>query len=158
MTFLPSKILNDRIDQLEVKMVEDFAVVDCPLSHTFTKGLYIRQVFIPANTLATSEIHKTQHPFTISKGRVLISEGNGEWVEVWAPYTGITQPGTRRVVCALEDTIWTTYHACRSITGKEDELGADDKELIINKIKSKIIQKHSNKALNEIKKNKICLS
>lgn len=158
MTCLPNKILNDRIDQLEVKMVANFAVIDCPLSHLFAKGMYIRQVFIPANSLLTSEVHKTQHPFTISKGRVLISDGNGEWVEVWAPYTGITQPGTRRVVCALEDTVWTTFHAIKTITGKENDLSVDDKELIINTIESKIILKHTNKALNKIKKQNLCLS
>jgi hypothetical protein len=30
---------------------------------------------------------------------------------VEAPYFGITEPGTRRVLVMLEDTVWTTFHA-----------------------------------------------
>ena len=149
---------NDAIDQLEAEIVGGLAPVVCPITHLFAKGMYVRQIMLPKGVLATSKIHKTQHPFTISKGSVLINEGDGNWIEAIAPFTGITQPGTRRVVYAVEDTIWTTYHAYKTITGKENSLSNEEKEAISDRIEGRIIQKHNNKALNAIKKSKIWLS
>jgi hypothetical protein len=31
-------------------------------------------------------------------------------VRLRAPYTGITTPGTQRIIYIHEDTIWTTFH------------------------------------------------
>lgn len=86
---------------------------NCQLVHRFTPGLYVRELTMPAGSIITSEIHRTEHPFTISKGRVSVA-----WVDVdgthvrefAAPYTGVTMPGTRRVLFIHEETIWTTYH------------------------------------------------
>jgi len=83
---------------------------DCPVVHRFTPGLYVREITMPAGTLITSMMHKTEHPFVISKGSVkVISENEGP-VTYTAPYCGITKPGTRRVLCVLTDTVWTTFH------------------------------------------------
>jgi hypothetical protein len=87
----------------------------------------------------TSKIHKTQHPFTISKGRVMVCIDAGEWVEYEAPYTGITQAGTRRVLYVVEDCVWTTYHLNPSNT--ED----------LQEIEDRIIEKHENPFINNIK-------
>jgi hypothetical protein len=105
------KRVNDkRIDELELKMATEFPMVDCPLVHRFTNGMYIREIFMPKGTLITSKIHKTQHPFTVSKGVVSVKIDSGEWQTIEAPYTGITQAGTRRVLLIHEDCVWTTYH------------------------------------------------
>lgn len=85
--------------------------VEMPVTHRFTPGMYIREIFIPAGTLLTSAIHKTEHPFVISKGRIAVISENEGRVIYEAPFTGITQPGTRRVLHAETDTIWTTFHA-----------------------------------------------
>lgn len=85
--------------------------VDCPVRHAFTPGLYIREITMPAGTVVTSAIHKTRHPFIISKGRVrVVSETEGA-VEYEAPHRGITEPGTRRLLLVIEETVWTTFHA-----------------------------------------------
>lgn len=100
---------HEAVDGLEVGMMQHQAV-ELPLVHRFTPGLYIREIFMPAGTLLTSKIHKTEHPYTISKGRVRVLTEESGWVELRAPHTGVTKPGTRRVLYILEDTIWTTYH------------------------------------------------
>lgn len=83
---------------------------DLPVVHRFAPGVYCREIHIPAGVMATSAVHKSTHLFTISQGRIrVISETEGA-VEYAAPYTGITEPGTRRMVLALEDVVWTTYH------------------------------------------------
>lgn len=84
--------------------------VEMPLTHRFTPGLYVREIFMPAGTIVVSRIHKTQHPFVISKGDCEVwSPGTG-WQRLRAPHTGITLPGTQRLLLIHEDTIWTTFH------------------------------------------------
>ncbi len=131
----PKKLL----DELELAMSE-FPIQECPLNHTFVEGMYIREIFMPKGTLITSKIHKTRHPYEITKGKVLVRINEEEWEHLEAPYMGITESGTRRVLYILEDTLWTTYH----LTDKKtvDEVEAD------------IIEKHDNPLLSEDIKNK----
>jgi hypothetical protein len=51
-----------RIDLLEMAMLETCAVIELPIVHRFTPGLYIREIFMPAGALVTSKIHKTEYP------------------------------------------------------------------------------------------------
>lgn len=81
----------------------------CPLAHHFAPGLYAREILIPQGVLIVGKIHKHAHVNTISKGHVLVATEQG-LIEFVAPYTFISQPGTKRVVLALSETIWTTYH------------------------------------------------
>jgi hypothetical protein len=97
------------VDALEQEMAKR-PPLDCPLVHRFTPGLYVREIFMPADSLITSKIHKTEHPFVVSKGRCLVWIDGIGWQLIEAPYTGITKPGTRRVLLILEDTVWTTFH------------------------------------------------
>jgi len=84
---------------------------EAPLKHVFTPGLYTRTIFMPANLFVTSMIHRTEHPFMVSKGVCLVYiEGKNEWKKISAPYLGITKAGTRRLLMILEDTIWSTFH------------------------------------------------
>ena len=110
------------IDKVEKGLIE-YAPAECPLVHRFTKGMYIREIFIPKGTLLTSMKHKTEHPFVISKGEIAVMSANENKVIYKAPFTGITKPQTRRVLYAIEDTIWTTFH----VTDKTniDEIGAE---------------------------------
>lgn len=80
-----------------------------PVEHIFAPGLYARQMRIPGGGLIVGKIHRHAHVNTISKGRVwVITEFGKE--ELVAPVTFVSQPGTKRVVLAQEDTVWTTYH------------------------------------------------
>lgn len=99
------------IDELEAAIVaSDKPRVECPITHRFTPGLYIREILIPAGTLLTSMEHRFEHPFVISKGRIeVFSEAEGA-VTYEAPHCGITKPGTRRGLLAITDTVWTTFH------------------------------------------------
>lgn len=133
---------DSRIDELEAAMLNNFDVVECPLKHTFTPGLYIRQIFMPKDSVITSKIHKTEHPFIVSKGVVSVSIDAGEWQLIEAPYSGITKPGTRRILWVHEDTIWTTIHANPD---NENEF----------EIEERIIEKHENPLLNNKEKERL---
>ena len=90
--------------------------VEMPLKHIFTPGLYTRQILMRAGTLATTRIHLTEHPFIVSMGVASVWSHETGWVKISAPHLGITKPGTRRVIFAHEDTVWTTFH----VTDKTD--------------------------------------
>jgi len=97
------------IDGLQVELA-NLPQVDCPLVHRFTPGLYVREIFMPRGTFIVSKVHKTEHPYTISKGRVAVwTEADGV-LQLTAPFTGVTKPGTRRLLFIHEDCVWTTYH------------------------------------------------
>jgi hypothetical protein len=105
----PRKEIDDRLDKLEVQLSQQ-PQIDCPLLHYFTPGLYIREIFMPTGALIISKIHNTEHPFVISKGSAYVKVNDWHWELLEAPYTGITYPGTRRVLYIEEDCVWTTFH------------------------------------------------
>ncbi len=132
------KTANERIDAVELALTE-FEPVECPLTHVFTPGIYTRQIFMPAGSLITSKIHKTRHPFFVLQGKVSVyTEKDGEII-IEAPYSGITEPGTRRVLFIWEDCIWTTVHA------------NPDNETV-EQIEDRIIEKYDNPLLSEEQK------
>jgi len=137
----------NQIDEAEALLVQ-LPKVECPLKHIFTPGLYIREIFMPAGTLLTSKIHKTEHPFVVSKGKLnVLLDGKMEFIE--APYRGVTKPGTRRVLYIIEDTIWTTFHPLPYITGQENDLSEEDILKITDSIEAEIIEFHDNPLLDE---------
>lgn len=82
---------------------------DCPVKHHFAPGNYAREIFIPARTLVVGKIHKHSHVNVISKGRVSVATKSGI-VELEAPCTFVSEPGTKRAVLAITDVVWTTIH------------------------------------------------
>lgn len=135
-----SKEFNKRFDELEAAIAnslgngtEQHQIV---IEHIFAPGLYLRKMFMPRNTILTSKIHKTEHPYIVSLGIVRIwSQEYPDGVEVFAPYTGITHKGTRRLILAYEDTFITTVHA--------NPDNCQDMDLL----ERRIIKKHINKML-----------
>jgi len=155
---------DDRLDELEVALLENCEPVHCLTTHMFTDGMYIREIFMPAGSLITSKVHKTEHPYIVSYGKVAVSIDGDDWDEITAPYTGITKPGTRRVLYIIEDCIWTTFHRVDDMKSEYNDLNDDEKENIVKEIEEKILEPHINyltgtdikteylKALEETKK------
>jgi len=106
--------------------------------------MYIREIFMPAGSLITSKVHKTEHPYIVSYGKVAVSIDSNDWIEITAPYTNITKPGTRRVLYILEDCIWTTFHRIDGMKSEYNELNDDEKENIVKEIEEKILEPHVN--------------
>lgn len=107
-------VVNPRVDELEAALVKMTPAV-LRRRDQFVKGMYIRTLIMPAGSIVTGEIHLTEHPWVMLRGRMLVHDvdENGEWThtEIVAPASGITRPGARRVAEVLEETEWTTYHA-----------------------------------------------
>lgn len=115
--------LHDRIDAAELFLVEQGWRMCGPgenpdgieIVHRFTPGLYTRECRMQAGHLFISKIHKSEHPFVISAGDVSVFEGE-KARRLTAPHTGVTLPGTRRILITHAFTIWTTFH----VTSKTD--------------------------------------
>lgn len=115
-----------RVDAIEQEMAKH-PQVHCPVKHIFTKGLYTRIITLPAGTLLTSEIHKTEHPFFIMSGVVEVAYvDSGETVMYEGPCLGVTKPNTRRVLNVLEETVWATCH----VTNETDPEKIGEKILV----------------------------
>jgi len=109
------------INELEALLLQHpdhFAKEGIPTTHRFIEknnglesGMYVREVVLPAGAIITTEIHRTRHPFVISKGTCEVWSPRDGWQILSAPMTGITEPATRRVIHVLAETIWTTFHA-----------------------------------------------
>jgi len=98
--------------ETEMRKLPDVKFNDncAPLKHTFGTGLYIREITMPKGMLLISKLHKTTHPYFITKGDVSVLTEKGV-VRIKAPYSGITHAGTKRVLYMHAETVWTTVHA-----------------------------------------------
>lgn len=134
-----------RIDELEAAMVDNFSIINCPLVHRFTEGLYVREIFFPAGSLITSKIHKTQHQFFLLKGAVSVWINDSEEVYLEAPYIGITEPGTRRVFYVWEDCVWATSHP-----NPNNETVEEIEERILEKYDNPLLSQEIKEKLKEI--------
>ncbi len=83
----------------------------CPLTHSFAPGVYVRQIKIPAGTVIIGKIHKHAHPNFLLEGKVSVFTESGGVEELEAPLQMISPAGTKRIVFAHTDTVWTTIHA-----------------------------------------------
>jgi hypothetical protein len=137
---------NDNIiDELEARIIQDSdSLINAPLIHRFTDGMYIREIYMPAGSLWTSKVHKTEHPFVVSLGKAAVSIDAKDWENVEAPYTGITKPGTRRVLYIIEDCIWTTFHIIDGMKSEFNYLSSQEINKIVEKIEDDILEPHIN--------------
>lgn len=95
-----------------------------PLTHTFSDGVYAREIFMPKGMIVVGHIHKTKHLNIVSTGKARVWY-NGSVKEVTAPYTFESDAGCRKVLYIEEDMFWTTIHATN-----ETDLDELDKMLI----------------------------
>ena len=113
LTARPNPRLTERFDAMECAMIQlaESFPVECPVEHNFADGMYIRTIHIPAGTLLTSMTHLTKHPFVVTKGVCEVIDTKGRVQRLQAPHLGMTLPGTRRIINAITDLVWTTFHA-----------------------------------------------
>lgn len=83
---------------------------DCPLVHTFTNGIYVREIFIPAGTMLTGKIHRHEHPNFLMQGKVSIITEDGGAQIMEAPQSIISPAGCKRALYTHTPTWWITVH------------------------------------------------
>jgi len=110
---IPEKLCMDisqgfSIELLEAEMLKH-KQVDCPVIHRLSPGLYIREVRIPAGTVAIGHFQKTEHLNIFLQGRVTMLNENGTTSELVAPMIFTGKPG-RKVGYINEDMIWMNIY------------------------------------------------
>lgn len=123
-TFTIRKLMDSIIQEQEVNIAEritklDRLAAECinyseqippPLTHTFGKGWYVRHCYLAKGEIAITKIHNTNHPYAVMYGKVSVSVDGESWTLIEAPYFGITNPGTQRILICHSDTLWITFH------------------------------------------------
>lgn len=82
----------------------------CPLKHTFSEGMYVREISIPKGTILTGKIHKHDHPNFLLKGKVTVVTEHGGIETLEAPLSMISPCGTKRALVCWTDVVWVTIH------------------------------------------------
>jgi len=112
-----------------------------PLKHTFADGIYIRQMDMKADSVVVGAIHNHLHVWFLLTGRLaVITEDTTE--EFISPCYVLATPGSKRVIYAIEDSIFVNVHKnpnnIKDIKKLEDEIVSltfEDYEEYINKNK-----------------------
>lgn len=91
------------------RLMHQVPQVELKVKHYFSKGVYARELHIPAGVILTGEIHKFENLNILSQGKIEVLTEKG-MQEVEAPFTIVSPAGTKRIARAITDCIWTTIH------------------------------------------------
>ena len=103
--------------------------VDAPVTHYQIDGVYVRSMFIPAGTVLTGAIHKTECISILAQGTIRIAT-EVDSVRVSAPHVSVSQAGVKRLGYTETDVTFITVHRTdgTSIEEIEKELVAQSFE------------------------------
>ena len=96
-------------DQVEAAFLEQ-PQADCPVTHRFGPGIYIREVLLPRGAYVVGHAHKTVHLNIMLTGRLGLFDDEGNETILSAPQTFVAGMG-RKVAYIYEDVIWQNVHA-----------------------------------------------
>lgn len=118
--------LRDLITQVEgrVRVAETTSPADIPIAHHFSKDVYAREMRMPKGAIVVGKIHKHQNLSILSAGEVSVLSQDGV-MRIKAPFTFVATPGTKRVIYAHEDAVWTVIHGT-----SETDLGKIEDQFI----------------------------
>ena len=96
--------------QIVEKVMLQQEQVDCPVTHKFGPGIYIREVFLPAGATVVGHYHTQPHLNIMIAGRLALVGENGESTELVAPCT-FTAPAGRKIAYIYETVLWHNVYA-----------------------------------------------
>lgn len=129
----------ENIGQLAQSMIEliskgEMQEQDCPVTHRFADGCYLREIFMPKDTLIVGKIHATRHFNIILEGEVTIATVDGVEHKK-APCTFISEAGIQKVVYMHSDCVWQTVHVT-----SETDLKEIEKQVIVESYDELLVQ------------------
>jgi len=83
---------------------------ECSVVHHFGPGVCIREVFMPAGTLAIGHKQKFEHLNIMLRGKVLVANDDGSTQVLTAPMIFTGKPG-RKIGYVMEDMVWQNVYA-----------------------------------------------
>lgn len=101
---LEQQLLNSE-DPLVVKGNSD----TFPLTHSFSDGVYIREMSMLKDGVVIGKIHNRSHTWFLMKGTLKIANEDGV-VTYTAPTYVNAKAGSKRIIMALEDSVFINIH------------------------------------------------
>jgi quercetin dioxygenase-like cupin family protein len=92
-----------------------------PLKHTFADGIYVRQMDMKAGSVVIGAIHNHLHVWFLLSGKLEVAKEDSI-EEFIAPCYVLANPGSKRVIHAVEDSIFINIHKNPSNTENIDKL------------------------------------
>ncbi|WP_297505654.1 hypothetical protein [Ferrovum sp.] len=108
-TVVPRMVPKRTVEDLERVML-DMEQAECPVTHHFGPGVYVREVRMKAGTFAVGHHQNGEHLNVFISGKVLMFREDGTTQVLTAPMTFVGKPG-RKVGLILEDVIWQNVYA-----------------------------------------------
>jgi len=100
-----------------------------PLFHSFSDGMYKREMHAPKGYFLVGRIHKKEYFVNVLKGKLLVMSEFGS-KEIKAPCSFKAKAGVKHIGFFLEDTVWADTSRCESdnVEDAEKELYCDTYE------------------------------
>tara|TARA_R110001592_G_C12702148_1_gene706853 strand:- start:66 stop:512 length:447 start_codon:yes stop_codon:yes gene_type:complete len=96
-----------------------------PLKHSFSDGVYIREMFMKKDSIVIGKLHKYSHTWFLMQGEIMVATDQGTKVYI-APCYVNARAGSKRVINAVKDSIFINIHPnpleLRNIEELEDML------------------------------------
>lgn len=106
------------LEELEREMLE-YPQVECPVFHHFGPGICIRERHMPEGMLGLGHRHRVPNINMIVKGMVVVIASGDVNIFV-APHIFVGE-ADRKVIYAIEDTVWLNVIATNLTTAEEIE-------------------------------------
>lgn len=78
-------------------------------NHYFAKGMYLRELLIPAGMTIVGKTHRHEHFLIVTKGRAEVVSEFGK-MTVESGHISVSPPGVKRAIYAIEDTHFINVH------------------------------------------------
>ena len=128
-------VSREQVMELESAMREMPNQVDLEqhTQHHFAPGVYVRELFIPADTVLTGKIHRFESMNVLVSGTIRVTTDEGV-KELTGPKIYNSAPGMKKAAYAVTDTIWLNIHPTEEtdLIKIEEELIAPSFEALEN--------------------------
>ena len=134
---LVTKLENDLIEMADgeniVAGTKDNPIVTnssiIPIEHFFMDGVYIRKMTMHKDVTVIGAIHKHLHMCFLTEGHLVVADESGT-TEYKAPCHIIATPGVKRVLYALEESVW--YNTHKNPTSTENVREIEENTVALN--------------------------
>lgn len=80
-----------------------------PLKHSFSEGIYVREMFMKKGGLVIGKLYKISHTWFLLSGEIAVATDEGVNYFI-APCYVHAPEGTKRVIHAMEDTVFVNVY------------------------------------------------
>ena len=136
--------MNDlsNLPNLEAAMLAE-PQVDCPVTHHFGPNLYIREIFIPADTFALGRVHKAETMNILLKGKMAVF-ADGEVKLIEGPVTFVTGAGSKLALIIEDCTFQNIFATNETDIEKLEDMFVDKSQQWIEQSEMNRLIEHVN--------------